>query len=383
MNQIMRRTLTGPSLLFSGLVTGCASETGGIEGDAPTIHATLEQTIGLEDGPEEYVFGRISGITVDDEERIYVADQLANTVRVFDTAGRFLFTIGRQGSGPGEFSGPCCVAFGPDGLLWVRDAGAGRYNAYAVGQSDAEYVTQRRMSHNTRGFWQATTFDAEGRLIDVGVQAMAAPPPVVTRFHLDANSTPVRTVMVAESPPDSIGEYLVERETSDGVVVFYYQQPYGPRKLVGHSPLGEWAEAISGSYAVLWHQPDTALLITGHVTPPEISAEEHQRAEESLTGRLRRSGLTLGDLPFGIPDRKPPLAWLHFDLEGRLWVELSVAAGDPRQAHVYERSGNLVAEVAWPGEVDRLLVYLELSAAFGVGRDSLGVERVARLRFDR
>jgi hypothetical protein len=88
-------------------------------------------------------------------------------------------------------------------------------------------------------------------------------------------------------------------------------------------------------------------------------------------------------LPFGIPDGKPPLSLLHFDLEGRLWVELSVAAGDPRRAYVYARSGELVAEVEWPREVDLLLGHLERSAALGVSRDSLGVERVARMRFDR
>jgi hypothetical protein len=380
MDQVNRLGAAGLCLLYAGLATGCARDVGERQQDAATLRATVVQTIGLEDGPEEYVFGRISGIARDDRGRIYVADQQANTVRVFDPRGRFLFNIGRQGSGPGEFSGPCCVAFGPGGLLWVRDAGAGRYNAYQVGPSGAEYVTHRRMAHNFRGFWQPITFDGDGHLIDVGMQ-MTEPPPLVTRFHLDSSSTALRTVPVTRTPPDSVGEYLVERETSDGVTVFYYQQPYGPRKLIGHSPLGGWAEAISGSYAVLWHQPDTALLITGDVTPPALSPDERRQGEETLAGRLRVTGLTMGDLPFGIPDRKPPLAALHFDREGRLWVELSTAAGSPRRAHVYDRSGELVALVEWPREVDLMLGHLERSGALGIQRDSLGVERVAQLRF--
>ena len=60
--------------------------------------ATLvpEITIGMLDGPEEYLFGRIWSVAVDDDGTVYVLDQLEQHVRVFDSLGVHLETLGRQ-----------------------------------------------------------------------------------------------------------------------------------------------------------------------------------------------------------------------------------------------------------------------------------------------
>ncbi len=89
------------------------------------------------------------------------------------------------------------------------------------------------------------------------------------------------------------------------------------------------------------------------------------------------------DLPFGIPERKTPLSFLHFDRSGRLWVEVSVAAGEPRRADVYDRFGELVHVVEWPADVRLFLGQMDSETAFGVSRDSLDVERIVGLRFRR
>ena len=69
---------------------------------------------------------------------------------------------------------------------------------------------------------------------------------------------------------------------------------------------------------------------------------------------------------------------------GRLWVERSVADSAPREADVYGENGLLEAIMRWPREVDLLglqLVATSGAFALGLATDSLGVERVARLRF--
>ena len=59
--------------------------------------------IGEPEGTEEYVFGRISYIDVDQSRRIFVLDALEQKVRVFRPDGTFSFSVGRKGQGPGEF----------------------------------------------------------------------------------------------------------------------------------------------------------------------------------------------------------------------------------------------------------------------------------------
>ena len=370
-------------VVLACMLAACATERGQTAPAIPVLRATVDVTIGVADGPDEYVFGRIVGVVTDSLGRVFAADMQASEVRVFDSVGEFLFTIGRRGAGPGEFDGPCCLAFDPRGRLWVRDTRNARYNVYVVGETSAEYVDLRRMAHGGGGFTQAITFDPQGNLIDVGFVAGEIPPPVA-RFHLDSTSTVVETVVIPTSPADSLGEHIVERRASGRLVgVQYFQQPFGPRKLQAHSPRGGWAEAVSGHYAVLWHQPDTTLLVSRLTDPPVLTDDERRAAEEQLMARLQRTGVTMRDLPFGIPARKTPLSFLHFDRSGRMWVEVSVAAGEPRRADVYDRSGELVHEVEWPAHVSLTLGQMDSETAFGVSRDSLGVERIVGLRFRR
>ena len=63
--------------------------------------------IGLElgsfDGPGADVFGHISSVAVGLDGKIFVLDDLAQEIRVFDANGSHLYSFGRRGEGPGEF----------------------------------------------------------------------------------------------------------------------------------------------------------------------------------------------------------------------------------------------------------------------------------------
>ena len=60
-------------------------------------------------------------ILVSPERKVYVTDQKPNRVQVFDLDGKFLFTIGKGGRGPGEFDQPEDLAMDAEGNLWVAD----------------------------------------------------------------------------------------------------------------------------------------------------------------------------------------------------------------------------------------------------------------------
>lgn len=68
-----------------------------------------------------FLIGEVSGLALDDSNRVYVADFNEPRVLVFDLDGRHLATIGRKGRGPGEFTAPTGPVFGPDGALYVRN----------------------------------------------------------------------------------------------------------------------------------------------------------------------------------------------------------------------------------------------------------------------
>jgi sugar lactone lactonase YvrE len=66
-------------------------------------------------------FAKPSGLAVDQEGNLYVADTLNDRIEIFDADGKFISTFGKNGDGPGYFARPKGVAIDGDGHIWVAD----------------------------------------------------------------------------------------------------------------------------------------------------------------------------------------------------------------------------------------------------------------------
>src|SRR5688500_9711363 len=103
--------------------------------------ATLveELSIGVADGREEYILGEVADVAVARDGSMFVFDRQVPIVRHYDASGRFLRSIGRGGSGPGEYRSASGIAATPDGRLLVWDTGNWRINVYSP---TGDFVTQ-------------------------------------------------------------------------------------------------------------------------------------------------------------------------------------------------------------------------------------------------
>jgi len=86
--------------------------------------------IGVEDGPEQYVFGNILYLDVDQRGSVFVLDYLAQKIRVYEPDGRYSYSVGGKGQGPGEFLRARGFAMDSTGSLWVSDAGNDRISRF-------------------------------------------------------------------------------------------------------------------------------------------------------------------------------------------------------------------------------------------------------------
>ncbi len=85
------------------------------------FHIEEDLSIGKVTGKEEYMFSRISGISVDIEERIYVLDYSEANIKVFSKNGDYLKAIGRKGQGPGEMTSPFAICITNKNEIVVQD----------------------------------------------------------------------------------------------------------------------------------------------------------------------------------------------------------------------------------------------------------------------
>jgi hypothetical protein len=353
----------------------------------PRIHGTIDLTIGgRDDAAEEYSFGRISGLAMGRDGRIYVADAQDQQIRVYSAEGRFLFRIGRKGSGPGEFTGLAAIAFGPDDLLWARDEGNFRYEAFTVAATSSVFRRTVRMHTNSREGRAPIVFDAKGNVVEIGgVNARDASPFRTVRTTLDSTGKVVAADTTREPPDDSLGVRVVLiKLDSLSFAKRYVWQPFGPQPVVAYAPNGEMALAVSSRYAVSWTTLDGRRLhlLQRTITGPSLTAQEHALGERLLADRIARAKLARADIPFGVPDRKPPLEAMQFSTDGELWIERTVALGQLRESDIYDRSGRLVATAEWPAAFSSTVsTPITGRVALGVARDSLDLERVIRVRF--
>ena len=187
---------------------------------------------------------------------------------------------------------------------------------------------------------------------------------------------------MADPDRQTTGQARVSRMSGDSPITFFLLQLYGPRYMHSHGPGGIWAEGVSSEYSIAFHHADgTMSRIEGPpLTGPELTPREREWAQGRIDSDIERFGFD--EHPFGVPERKPPLSGLFFDRVGRLWVERTRAAGaELTEADIYG-GADLVARYRWPRRVQASdLRWVTDSTLYGTTTDSLGVQRVARVRF--
>lgn len=118
-----------------------------------------ELSIGMSEGPEDYILNKILSFSADDEGNIFILDMKPYRVKVYDKEGRFIRLIGREGQGPGEFQSPRNIQFTDQNELMVCDPGRSAILFFSVDGRFLREIKSRMLI--SAGY---TLFDNQGNI---------------------------------------------------------------------------------------------------------------------------------------------------------------------------------------------------------------------------
>jgi hypothetical protein len=125
-----------------------------------TLSATPVLLLGSRAEPE-YTFSRVGPVTRQSDGRIVVAERADLQLRMFDSTGRFLRTVGKKGQGPGEFTDIGLVMRLPGDSLAVESL---QYTS--IFTPDGQFVRQVRYGPFPPGMLQVPLVAVLGRFPD-------------------------------------------------------------------------------------------------------------------------------------------------------------------------------------------------------------------------
>lgn len=347
-----------------------------------------ELRIGRLEGAEHEMFGAIGALAVTPGGEILVYDAQANAVRRYAPTGEHLGTLGRGGSGPGEYQNVAGMAVLTDGRIALNDFGNGRFTLFnADGTADTTWV----IGGEAATMWPLQPRPNGGvythrrvRTGDLLEEALIA---------LDAQGSAQDTVLVphADFEPPWL-DARTERSRTGAVV------PFTGARHWAVTAAGEVVIVLGERYAIDLYGPDgTVRRYTRAVAPVPVSAAERDAEEANITARLRR---VVPDWRWDgppMPASKAPLTWMHTGLDGTIWVRVAQPGtaipeaertrdrrswvSEPVVFEVFEPDGRFLGQVRGPdGMLLRPHPVLSRHQVWSVVQDGEGANVVVRFR---
>jgi hypothetical protein len=279
--------------------------------------------IGVADGDDHYMIGGIDDIAVAPNGVMYVLDRSVPALRVYDAKGKFVKTIGRNGSGPGEFRSAAAIAVARNGNVLLWDPGNARINVYtAAGDVVTSWPTRGNtgsasgrglLLSDTSGVTYVHTFlwRREGQRITRGGEGW---------IRFDSTGTLLDTV---SAPAGGRGAEL-QAERNGGSSMMSVNVPFAASYFAQRSPLGYFVTGQASRLAVDLHEPGKPIASIRRDVPTQtVSARERDSARADVVRKMLEFDPGWSWNGPEIPKVKPAYSGLYVGADGSIWVETS------------------------------------------------------------
>lgn len=358
------------------------------DGEGWTLTVDPILTIGMEEGPDEYSLYQVSRALRLPDGTFVIANSGSSELRYYDSGGTFLYAVGKEGYGPGEFKEIWAMWRHSDTLV-IRESrrtslfsSAGEYlRTLILGQQAGDMAPPQAEGTFSDGSVLAST-----RLLDPRARSGA----------FRRNSALFRHFSLDGTVLDSLGVFLTDetirltlnrstdpttgRTTSRTVVA---EAPYGRRASTFAS--GDFLyHAASKSYEIKVFSKDGVLLrnIRRPVSNQPVTERDKELFREYATeGEDQLPRRLLTNLEF--PDTKPAYGNVTVDALGYLWVADYSLGKEDRSGNwtVFDPEGRMLGAVQIP--TGGRFHDIGDDYVIGVWRTDLDVEQVRMYRLHR
>lgn len=369
----MQRTRLVLAVLTTLCACGRADEAAREESQSIESWSLVEDyRLGAVEGGTAESFGAFLALEAAPDGMLMVADQQAATIEIFDDAGAHVRSLGRRGSGPGEFMDLIGLELDGEGRLWAVDAGNGRF---AIFDPAGEFLEFRPFSGFHAVPWPGR-IDRQGRLHNLILTFGDSGPKmsfVRTTVGPDDGPSPVDTLAL---PPYEVVQQEVV--TPDGRTRLV-NVPFSPRPRWVMDADGFLWFGTSDEFIIhrIDYTGDTVAVVRGSSAAVPLTEAERRHAADALRGPL---GADAAIDPAWIPLHRPRFESLTVDDRNRLWVGVPAAEG-ATHFQVFGADGTPVARATLPegaGRPATLLVQGE--SVYAVVPDSMDLPSVVRYR---
>lgn len=330
----------------------------------------------MSEGPD--LFGAVFSFDVDAWGRIFVLDDHAQEVRIFDSDGAFVRTVGRKGEGPGEFTQAGSVGLSRNGEIWVMGMSLGRVSIF---DTTGNYLRGERT--NTGG---RIMKPYPGGFDPMGRYNVVIPPGVMNGMaRFDQSFNVIDTISLPENPVEA--EYF-ELVNEDGFATMSAAVPFQGFMAWRLSPAGTVWMLLTGRYELMETTTNGEVLrrVTKDHEPIPVTAEDRERAVKNLQWFTGQGG-QVDQSRF--PRSKPSTASFFIDDEGNLWVEQQVAAANADNAgrifDLFDPEGRYLGTLSLPFSLawSRPEPVVRDGVLYGVTTDEVGAAYVVRARVEK
>lgn len=314
-------------------------------------------TIRGDEEKEEQMFQDIRTFDVNDNGDIYILDEKAANIKVFDSNGRHLRTIGKKGPGPGEFEMPISIAITPRKEIIINDMGK---RALAFFDLEGHYIRQLSIADKFLFFGPRVT--SQGHLIASHMVPAETPTSELKIFDSGLNLITALTSIPGDKPP--VINFFTARTMSSLLWSMNYQD-----EII-------WGNFLGGDYELNIHDREGRLVrkIIRDYDPRALTAGDKERMMDE----------TFGDSParnqwqVRFPSNYPPFSGFTCDDEGRVYVKTYEKVKEEEGSYfdIFDPEGRYIAKILF--EVNPMI--LERGYLYTIEEDEEGYQIFKRYK---